>query len=91
MPAQKRLTATVSTKGQVVLPKAIRQALGWEAGTRLVVEDAPGGVLLTAAPAFATTRPEEVFGCLAGDGPARSLEEMEAGVLAEAKRHHAGG
>ena len=90
MPAQERFTATVSTEGRVILPKAIRRRLGWEAGTRLVVEDAPGGVLLTAAPAFATTRPEEVFGCLAGDVPARSLEEMEAGVLAEAKRRHAG-
>ena len=79
MPAQDRLAATVSTKGQVLLPKAIRRRLGWEAGTQLVVENTPGGRLLKAAPAFATTRPEDVFGCLPGDGPARALEEMEAG------------
>ncbi len=91
MRAQERLTATVSTKGQVVLPKAVRRILGWEAGTRLVVEEAEGGVLLKAARAFAETRPEDVFGCLAGEGPARSVEEMKAGVLAEAKRRHAGG
>ena len=91
MPAQERLTATVSTKGQVVLPSAIRKRLGWEAGTRLVVEDTPGGVVLKPAPAFAATRPEDVFGCLAASGPPRSLEEMDAGVLAEAKRRHAGG
>ena len=34
MPAEERFTATVSTEGRVVLPKAIRERLGWEAGTR---------------------------------------------------------
>ncbi len=91
MPTRECLIATVSTKGQVVLPKAIRRKLGWEAGTRLVVEEAPGGVVLKPARTFAETRPEDVFGCLACNGPVRSLEEMETGVLAEAKRRHAGG
>ena len=91
MSMPERLTTTVSTKGQVVLPKAIRRTLRWAAGTRLVIENAPGGVLLKPAPVFAETRPEEVFGRLAcGDAP-KSLAEMEAGVLAEAKRRYAGG
>lgn len=89
MPEQ--LTTTVSTKGQVILPKAIRQTLGWRAGTRLVVENRPEGVLLKPQPAFAETRPEEVFGCLAYDGPPKSLADMQAGILAEARRRHAGG
>ena len=88
MPEQ--LTTTVSTKGQVTLPKAIRRALRWEAGTRLVVENTPEGVLLKPEPAFAETRPQDVFGCLACDGPPKSLSEMQAGVLAESKRRHAG-
>ena len=78
-----RLTTTVSTKGQVILPKAIRRALRWEAGTRLVVENRPEGVLLRREPAFAETRPEDVFGCLAYDGPPKSLSDMQAGVLIE--------
>ncbi len=41
MSAPERLTATVSTNGRVVPPKAIRRALRWEAGTRLIVEDTP--------------------------------------------------
>ena len=85
-----KFTTTVSTKGQVILPKAIRRELRWEAGTRLVVENTLEGVLLKPAPAFAETRPEEVFGCLAWDGPPKSLSDMQAGVLAEARRHHAG-
>ena len=91
MSGQNRLTTTVSAKGQVVLPKPIRQALRWEAGTRLVVESTQQGVTLKRAPVFAETRPEDVFACLAFDGPPKSLAEMEAGVLAEAKRRHAGG
>ena len=91
MSAPERLTTTVSTKGQVILPKAIRQARRWEAGTRLTVENTPEGVLLRPEPMFAETRLEEVFGCLAYRGTPKTLEEMEAGVLAEAKRRHASG
>ena len=91
MPATERLTTTVSTKGQVILPKAIRQALRWEAGTRLVVESTPEGVLLKPAPLFPETRGQDVFGCLAHKGAPRTLAEMEAGIVAEARRRHAGG
>ena len=91
MPAPERLTTTVSTKGQVILPKELRRALRWEAGMRLIVERTPEGVLLRSEPVFPETRPEDVFGCLAYDGPPRTVEEMDAGVLAEAKRRHAGG
>ncbi len=88
MSMAERLTATVSTKGQVTLPKAIRRALRWEAGTRLTVENTPEGVLLKPEPVFAETRLEEVFGCLAYRGTPKTLEEMDAGVLAEAKQRH---
>ena len=92
MPVPERLTPTVSTKGQVILPKAIRRSLGWEAGTRLVVENTPEGVLPRPEPVFAKTRPEDVLGRLAGNGSPKSLAEMEAGIMAEARRRrHAGG
>jgi AbrB family looped-hinge helix DNA binding protein len=84
-------TTTVSTKGQVVLPKAIRQRRNWAPGTRLVVEDTPDGVLLKAAPVFAPTRPEDVAGMLAYRGPPKTLEEMDAAITAELKRRHARG
>jgi hypothetical protein len=53
-----------------------------------VVEDTADGVLLTAAPVFAPTRPEDVFGSLRYEGPAKSLADMEAGIVMEAKRRH---
>lgn len=84
------MTTELSTKGQIVLPKPIRQALGWLAGTRLVVQSTHDGVLLRPDPVFPETKPEDVFASLSCDGPPKSLEEMEAGVLAEAKRRHEG-
>jgi AbrB family looped-hinge helix DNA binding protein len=89
MPDQDRLTTTVSTKGQVILPKSIRQSRHWDAGTKLVVENTPEGVLLKPAPLFPETRLEDVFGCLAYKGTPKSIEEMDAAVVAEAKRRHA--
>jgi AbrB family looped-hinge helix DNA binding protein len=82
-------TTVLSTKGQVILPKPIREQHGWEAGTRLVVEDTPEGVLLKRAPLFAPTSPEDVFGSLRRKGPPKSVEEMDAAVAAEARRRHA--
>jgi AbrB family looped-hinge helix DNA binding protein len=84
-----KLTTTVSTKGQVILPKAIRRQRRWTPGTRLVVRDTADGVLLTAAPAFAPTRAEDVFASLPHAGPPKTLAEMDAGIAAEAKRRHA--
>jgi AbrB family looped-hinge helix DNA binding protein len=90
MALSKRLGTTVSTKGQVILPKAIREQRQWRAGTRLVVEDTAEGVLLTAAPAFAPTHPKDVFASLPYNGTPKTLEEMQAGIAAEAMRRHDG-
>jgi len=84
--AREVLTTVVSTKGQVILPKPLRDQLRWPAGTRLTVEDTVDGVLLKPAPAFPATTIDEVFGSLAHDGPALTIEDMDAAVAAEAKR-----
>lgn len=88
MAGSEPLLTKVSTKGQVILPKAIRRLRNWDAGTRLVVEDTPDGVLLKPAPAFSRTRPGEVFAMLPVSGAPKSLDEMDAAVLAEARRRH---
>ena len=90
--AATNLTTTISTKGQVILPKALRERLHWNAGTRLTVEHTADGVLLKPlTTAFAPTRPESVFGCLAGMGEPRSVEQINAGIAAETNRRHEGG
>jgi AbrB family looped-hinge helix DNA binding protein len=88
MPKAEHLETTVSTKVQVILPKAIRQRREWDAGTRLIVEETPDGVLLKRAPIFEPSEPKEVFGSLPFSGEPKSLEDMEAAVLAEARRRH---
>ena len=88
MAAAEKLTTTVSSKGQVILPSALRQRREWSAGTRLTVEETEDGVLLKPAPAFTETRPEDVFGALSYRGKPKTIAEMDAGILAEAKRRH---
>ena len=81
------VSTVVSTKGQVILPKALRERRAWDAGTRLLVEETAEGVLLRRAPAFTATEAEAVFGMLRYQGAPKSVEEMDAAVLAEARRH----
>jgi AbrB family looped-hinge helix DNA binding protein len=80
-----RLTTIVSTKGQVILPKAIREQRHWPAGTKLSVEDTPDGVLLKASPVFAETSIDAVFGSMPYAGPALSVEDMRAVITHEAR------
>jgi AbrB family looped-hinge helix DNA binding protein len=91
MAVSDKAATTVSTKGQVILPKAIRERRGWRPGTRLVVEDTPEGVLLKPAPLFPPTRPEDVFGILKYSGPPKTIEEMDEAITAEVKRRRARG
>ena len=81
------LTTTVSTKGQVILPKAVREHLGWGVGVKLVVEESSDGVILRRAPLFQQTDMNKVFGQLKSPVGPLSLEEMDAGVAEEALRH----
>lgn len=84
--AADKLTTTISTKGQVVLPKAIREEHRWLAGTRLTIESTPDGVLLTPCSPFPATKPADVFASLPYRGKPKSVEEMEVGIIAEARR-----
>jgi AbrB family looped-hinge helix DNA binding protein len=86
MGGAEKLTTKVSTKGQVILPKAVRDQRQWGAGTKLVVEDTGEGVVLRKAPLFAATTVDQVFGALAWKGKPKSIEEMDAAVSAQARR-----
>ncbi len=82
-------TTVMSSKGQIVVPTEIRQRLHWDAGTKLVVEERPEGVLLRRAPAVPETTMDQVFGCLKYDGPAKTLEEMDAGIAEAVSERYA--
>jgi AbrB family looped-hinge helix DNA binding protein len=84
-------TTKVSTKGQVVLPKSVRESRKWQAGTELIVEETNEGVLLRPARLFPPTTFEEVFGILQYKGKAKTLEEMDAAIVKGVRERRARG
>lgn len=74
-------TATITSKGQITIPKAIRDLLGVKAGDRLVfVQRAAGEVVVEAETLDVTS----LRGILKHDGPAVSVEEMNAAIARSA-------
>lgn len=62
----------LSTKGQVVIPKALREARGWHAGMSLTVQEVSEGLLLRPAAQevlFAPTTIDRVVGSARYKGP----------------------
>ena len=86
MRAPAKLTTVLSTKGQVILPKAIRQGRNWPPGTKLTVEETPDGVLLRPEPLFEPTTVDQVFGMLKRDGPPISIEDMKVTLSEDERR-----
>ena len=83
------ITTLLSAKGQLVLPASLRRDRAWVSGTCFEVLATPEGVLLkplAAAPAFAPTTLDAVFGMARYTGPVRTLKDMDAAVAAEAAR-----
>jgi antitoxin PrlF len=79
-------TATVSDKGQVTLPKALRERLGIQPGSRLAFRVATDGSLSVQVLAKGSAG---LFGLLAKPGEStRSLEDME-GAITDAVRDRA--
>lgn len=76
----------LSTKGQVILPKPVRDALNLVPGTEFAVEHDGETVVLRPLRPFPLTSVREVFGSAGYGGPTATLADMDAAVLAEAKR-----
>lgn len=79
-------TTLLSSKGQVIIPKSIRSSHHWKPGTRFVVEDVQGGVLLKPLNCFAATDLKSGLGCAGYKGVTKSLEEMQAAIDDEVAR-----
>ncbi len=87
-PTPARITIRLSTKGQLVVPKEIRERHGWSAGSELVFEDLGDKVVLSEREVqdVPETRLEDLIGCTGYRGPARTLEEMDAGIARGARQ-----
>jgi AbrB family looped-hinge helix DNA binding protein len=81
-------TTKLSSKGQVVLPKPVRDARSWKPGTELAVEETTDGILLRPLRPFPTTSINEVFGYLKYSGRAKTLREMEKAIGRGVRARH---
>ena len=78
------ISVALSSKGQFVLPKAIRNRHHWQAGTRLVVIDRGDEVVIKTAEPFAATSFESPDEISVYQGRSLSLADMDCAVASEA-------
>lgn len=72
----------LSSKGQVIIPKAVRDARGWKPGLDLEVVESGEGITLRPMQARRPVRAADLIGIAGYRGRIRSIEEMDEGVAA---------
>ena len=73
-------STSLSSKGQVIIPKSVRSLHDWHPGQRLQIIDTEDGILLKAVSPFAETTLGQVTACLSYQGEAKTLEEMDEAI-----------
>ncbi len=66
----------VSTKGQIVLPAAVRRALGLKPGMRVNIRVEGKGARITPAPVRSTAKLAEIQAILRYSGPRVAVKDM---------------
>lgn len=79
-------TTRLSSKGQVIIPKSVRDALNWHTGMTFDIREHGDGILLRPSRPFPQTSLDDVTGCLKWSGPAITIEEMDDAIVREARR-----
>lgn len=74
------MRARVSSKGQLVLPKEIRESRGLGPGSEVDIEEVPGGVLLKLVRGPTQVSPEELLGCTGYRGRKKTLQDMQEAI-----------
>ncbi|WP_019502475.1 AbrB/MazE/SpoVT family DNA-binding domain-containing protein [Pseudanabaena sp. PCC 6802] len=70
----------LSSKGQIIIPKALRAAHNWEAGQEFTAVDVGDGILLKPKKPFPEKTLAQVAGCLKYRGQPKSLDEIEDAI-----------
>jgi AbrB family looped-hinge helix DNA binding protein len=73
------MSSTISSKGQITLPAALRKRLGWKPGLKLEFEEQGEGIV--ARPAFDMEEMHSVLGCAKEFKPDKTSRE----ILAESR------
>lgn len=83
-------TVTLSSKGQLVIPKEVRRSAKLQAGDQFAVSYVEGEIRLRPLPAPVVTSLDAVAGCLARPGRKRlSEEQAQAAIKARLKARNA--
>jgi AbrB family looped-hinge helix DNA binding protein len=80
------ITTTLSGKGQIVIPKSLRESRRWRPGTRFIVEEIISGILLKPTRTFPLTNPEDGLGCTGYQGPVVNVQDMEKAIQEDLRR-----
>ena len=81
-----QIRTRLSTKGQIIIPKSVREARGWKAGTEFILDGLPdGSVMLRPVAPVPETTLDQVIGCTGYDGPRVSIEQMEQAIARGAR------
>jgi AbrB family looped-hinge helix DNA binding protein len=70
----------LSSKGQLIIPKSIRDNYHWETGQELNLIDTGNGILLQAKAPFTESKLSDVAGCLQYAGKPKSIDEMNMAI-----------
>jgi AbrB family looped-hinge helix DNA binding protein len=81
-------TTRLSTKGQIILTKSIRDSRAWGPGTKFAVEKSGDGIFLRPAASFPDTKLEDVAGCLRPKHKSRTEPQLRAAIGKEVTRRH---
>ncbi|MCP5095160.1 MAG: AbrB/MazE/SpoVT family DNA-binding domain-containing protein [Chloroflexi bacterium] len=73
-------TTKLSSKGQIIIPKSIREEYNWQPGVEFFIVDTGDGIFLKPKTPFPATTIDEVAGCLPYDGATVSQEKMDAAI-----------
>ena len=80
-------TVKLSSKGQFILPKAIRDRHHWDTGTEFIIIERGGELVIKPSRVFPATELEPPEAPSVYRGKPLSVEEMDQAVLAEAAKH----
>jgi len=73
-------TTHLSSRRHVTIPKTICDAYHLAIGQELEIESTPQGILLKPKKKLPTTSIDDIAGCLAYQGPAKSIEKMDEAI-----------
>jgi len=78
-------TTKLSSKGQVIIPKHMRDLLHWKAGLELQVIELAEGILLKPKAPFEPSTLGEVAGCLRYQGKTKTTDDIECAMKRAAR------